>query len=55
MRYQGTAVQIYDTPSMLDPSTRFDRGMALLVATVGLLGLAAFAVFVLFGIVTQRM
>jgi hypothetical protein len=55
MRYQGTAVQIYDTPSLMDPRTRFDRQMARLVAAVCFLGLAAFGVFVLFGIVTQRM
>jgi hypothetical protein len=54
MRYQGTAIQIYDIPSPANPEVRFNRRMALILAVVGLLGLAAFLAFALFGIVSQR-
>lgn len=54
MRYQGTAIHIYDVPAPSDPDTRLDRRMALLVSAVGLLGLAAFGGFVVFGIISQR-
>ena len=55
MRYQATAVQIYDTPSLMDPRTRFDRGMARIVGAVCMLGLGVFGLFILFGIFSQRM
>lgn len=55
MRYQGTAVQIYDLPTPSDPDARFDRRMALIVSTIGLLGLVVFGAFLVLGIVSQRL
>ena len=55
MRYQGTAVQIYDMPSPVGPDARINRRMALLVSTIGLIGLVAFLGLLLFGIISQRM
>lgn len=53
MRYQSTAVQVYDMPAPSDPDVRFDRRMAQLVSAVGLLGLAAFGGFLVLGIASQ--
>ena len=55
MRYQGTAVQIYDVPAPLDPNVRLDRRLSTIVAAMALFGLAVFLGFILFGIATQRM
>lgn len=54
MRYQSTAVQIYDMPAPSDPDVRLDRRMALIVSAIGLLGLAAFGAFLVLGILSQR-
>jgi LPS O-antigen subunit length determinant protein (WzzB/FepE family) len=55
MRYQGTAVQIYDMPSPSGPDARINRRMALLVSTIGLIGLVVLLGFLLLGIVSQRL
>lgn len=55
MRYQGTAVHIYEVPAPSDPTMRFNQRMAMIVAAVTLLGLVVFLGFIVFGIVTQRM
>ena len=34
MRYQSTAVQIYDMPAPSDPDVRLDRKMALIVSAI---------------------
>lgn len=54
MRYQGTAIHIYDMPAPSEPDARFNRRMALLVAAIGLLGLAAFGALLVLGTVSQR-
>lgn len=54
MRYQGTAIHVYDMPAPSDPDTRLNRRMALLVSVGGLLGLAAFGGLVVLGIISQR-
>ena len=54
MRYQGTAVQIYDLPVPSDLDARFDRRMALIVSVIGLLGLAVLGAFLVLGIASQR-
>lgn len=55
MQYEDTAVQIYDIPTTTDPDRLFDRRMALVVSALVMLGLGAFAAFVVFGILSQKL
>lgn len=55
MRYQGTAVQIYDIPLPAGVDARINRRMAMLVSMIGLVGLLGFLGFLVFGIISQRL
>jgi hypothetical protein len=55
MRYQGTAVQIYQMPSPAGPDARLNRRMALFMSTIGLLGLVVALGLLAFGIISQRL
>jgi hypothetical protein len=55
MRYRDTAVQVYDVPTSTDPDAVRENRLALFVSMLVMLGLAGFAAFVVFGIVSQKL
>jgi len=55
MRYQGTAVQIYEMPSPSGPDVHINQRMALIVSTIGLIALLALVGFLMFGLLSQRL